>query len=231
MKQSIARKFYNASEGLSMALSELICTTFSVASIEELHLSINSRVLERGTDQSTAIHKLIYLDFDMGNASRLLPHYYALLREWCRDLIKDSRVTDWALQRYPSVRVQFPDNVSVFEFHRDSDYAHPLGEINHFLAVTQCSSTAALHVEENLGWEDYVPLNLIKNQSAILNTSIYKHGDKVNAENYTRVSLDFRAIPEKALQTATPLASITQGRLFDTNNYFIPLREIPLIPE
>ena len=66
---------------------------------------------------------------------------------------------EWAIQRYPTIRFHFPNNVSVFEFHRDSNYLHPIGEINCFYALNECINSSALHVE-NLGFEDYVPLNL-----------------------------------------------------------------------
>ena len=62
---------------------------------------------------------------------------------------------EWAIQRYPTIRFQFPENVSVFEFHRDSNYSHPIGEINCFYALNECIDSSALHVEKNLGFEDY----------------------------------------------------------------------------
>ena len=46
--------------------------------------------------------------------------------------------------------------------------------------MNECINSSALHVEKNLGFEDYVPLNLKPGEYAILNTSIYKHGDFKN---------------------------------------------------
>ena len=123
--------------------------------------------------------------------SDLLSKRRDLCRSWVNILTSRYGVQEWAVQAFPSIRVQFPNNLSVFEFHRDSDYNHPLGEINHFVAVTPCKSTAALWLERNLGWDNFAPLDLQPYQSAMINTSIFKHGDYINQEGYTRLSLIF----------------------------------------
>ena len=80
-----------------------------------------------------------------------------------------------------------------------------------------------MHVEKHLGWFDYTPLNLHAESSALLNTSICRHGDKVNVEGYTRLSVDFRAIPISALTnpSLTVGKSLTKSKTFDTNDYYI----------
>jgi hypothetical protein len=178
-------------------------------------------VLQKGTDQATAAHKVLYKEFDNGLCSPLIQIYRQLCEEWVVDLSELHDIDLWAIQRYPSVRIHLPGNVSVFEFHKDSDYKHPLGEINHFLSLTRSHDTAALQVEDHLGWGDYKPLNLEKAQSAILNTSIFRHGDLPNQEGYTRVSIDFRAIPLKVLDLQAPSRSLTKVRNMDCNDYFI----------
>ena len=127
---------------------------------------------------------------------------------------------NWAIQRFPSLRVQFPNNVSVFEFHKDSDYSHHIGEINNFLAVTNCKNTSALHIQKNLGWEDYEPFNLISGELAQINTSIFKHGDLKNCENFTRISIDFRVIPLSVIKRAPVGKRITANKKMDENNYY-----------
>ena len=113
----------------------------------------------------------------------------------------------------------FPNNISVFEFHRDSNYSHPIGEINCFYALNKCLDSSALQVEKNLGFEDYLPLNLKAGQYALLNTSIYKHGDILYQTRKTRVSMDFRFIPRNLLnENKSPF---TKGIKFTSDSYFI----------
>ena len=89
-----------------------------------------------------------------------------------------------------TIRFQY-HNISVFEFHRDTNYAHPLGKL--IVSILNKCYKICPQIEKNLGFEDYEPLNLDPGQYALLNTSMYKHGDKLT--NQTRVSMDFRFIP------------------------------------
>ncbi len=203
------------------ALSSFIATHLPCSSIENIHNHLSSSLLTEGTDQSTPIHRLVYDEFDRGFDSLLYKKYRRLCKAHLDYLRKHYSIDDWAIQRFPSLRVQLPGNVSVFEFHRDSDYSHPLGEINHFLAITRCTGSAALWYERHLGWEDYHALSLDSNQSALLNTSIFKHGDLLNKESFTRVSIDFRSIPLHVLRREPQKQSLTKGLSLDEHSYFI----------
>lgn len=205
---------------LASIYSRFLENKFRVDDIGLLHRSVCMPVLKHGTDQRTPIHKEVYAEYDR-DRSELKDSYRDLQREWVGELRKRYSIEEWAVQRFPSLRVHFPNNVSVFEFHRDSDYEHPLGEINHFLSINRSHCSAALHIEEELGWSNYVPLELDPGQSAIINTSIFKHGDFENHEGYTRVSIDFRAIPVEALERHGSRRSITKGKSFDCDDYFI----------
>ena len=68
------------------------------------------------------------------------------------------------------------------------------------------------------------PLNLKKGDYAILNTSIFKHGDLLNKTGQTRFSMDFRFIPTIHLRDQK--ISLTKGVMFSTNSYFINERDI-----
>ena len=183
--------------------------------------------LEKGTDQSTLFHKAVYSTFDESNYFE--SKFWKSYRKLCLNVLqklKDERgyFGEWAIQRFPTIRFQFPENVSVFEFHRDSDYCHPISEINCFYAVNECLESSALHVEKNLGFEDYFPLNLKSGEYAILNTSIFKHGDFLNKTGKTRVSMDFRFIPKKHLNNEK--SSLTKGIKFNSDSYFIDEKEM-----
>ena len=192
--------------------------------LDDLHnlLADEKNLLQKGTDQSTVFHKAIYSTFD--EPSFFLSEFWQSYRLLCLEVVdKLKKETcyfgDWAIQRYPTIRFHFPNNVSVFEFHRDSNYKHPLGEINCFYALNECINSSALHVEKNLGFEDYVPLNLQPGEYALLNTSIYKHGDFINKTRKTRVSMDFRFIPNIFL--SDDVSSLTKKIKFTSDSYFI----------
>ena len=197
--------------------------------LENLHESFpnHKKLLKKGTDQSTIFHRAIYSTFDDKNF--FLTEFWKSYRDLSLEIVEILKnetgyYGEWAIQRYPTVRFQFPENVSVFEFHRDSNYSHPIGEINCFYAINKCINSSALQVEKNLGFEDYVPLNLNPGQYALLNTSIYKHGDFLNTTNKTRISMDFRFIPNSKLTTEN--ISLTKGIGFNSNSYFIKEKDM-----
>ena len=196
----------------------------SFLNLEDLHeiFEEHQELLQKGTDQSTIFHKAIYSSFDDPNYcfTEFCVNYRKLSLE-VLVILKDQTgyKGEWAIQRFPTIRIQFPNNLSVFEFHRDSNYSHPIGEINCFYAINNCYKSSALQVERNLGFEDYVPLNLNPGQYALLNTSIYKHGDILNETKKTRISMDFRFIPISKLTEGR--ISLTKGIGLNTNSYFI----------
>ena len=189
--------------------------------LHEIHFS-KIKFLEKGTDQSTFFHKIIYSSFD--NEDYLNTNFSKKYAEFALFVlnklkVKTNNYEEWAIQRFPTIRFHFPNNISVFEFHRDSDYSHPIGETNCFFALNECKDSSALQIENNLGFEDYKPLNLKPGEYAILNTSIFKHGDVINLTGKTRVSMDFRFIPSSLLTKG--LNSLTAKKNFSTESYFI----------
>lgn len=227
MKQTIYKKKYNTSILLCEAIRSFFDNSFGVHQLEELHNNRALELLEAGTDQASPFHQAIYREFDKDTDSPLIFNYRVLCLEWLNELhcIYNE---EWAIQRYPSVRIHMPGNISVFEFHRDSDYNHQLGEVNHFLSVTASRRSAALHVENNLGWNDFAPLELAAGESAILNTSAFRHGDYINNEAYTRLSLDFRAIPHCLLKDVDSKQSLSKKKALDDTDYFIRATHIDI---
>ena len=224
---NIEAKKNKASDLFHHKFEDFILRSVNIENIENIHLLKNSnKLFTKGTDQSSWLHKIIYKEFDKADNSEVILAYYQLCSFLVKDLFESTKIHDWAIQRFPSVRIQYPENLSVFEFHRDSDYNHPLGEINFFMAITSCFGTAALHIEKNLGWENYEPLTLNPGEFAMINTSILKHGDFINKENFTRISVDFRMIPLQNLRNNEQKASLSKNRRFNENEYFRNYYEI-----
>lgn len=213
--------FYQSSPIFKKELELLLSTHIPTCCLENLHQFVPHSILVKGTDQNTLVHKLIYTEFDKDLSSPLVYAFRSLCSEWLADLQNQYHFDLWAIQRYPSMRFHFPSNVSVFEFHRDSSYNHHFGELNHFLSLTKSTPGNCLYVERNLGWQNYYPLELNSCESAIINTSVFEHGDYISTETFTRVSVDFRALPFDVLSRSKPNFSISQRRPLDCTSYFI----------
>lgn len=220
MEQKIIIIKNEDTKNLSHEINKYLKNALKIEALEDSHtiLESNEKLLY-GTDQKTFIHKTFYKELDDPN-SKINYLYRTLAENICRNSEYAEFYDEWAIQRFPSFRAQFPNNISVFEFHKDSDYSHPLGEINNFLAVTECKDSAALHIEKNLGWENYQPLNLKSGELAQINTSIFKHGDFKNKEGFTRISIDFRFIPIKAIKNNKIGESITANKRMDESSYY-----------
>lgn len=220
MKQNIKIFKNELTKFLAELVKDSLRNSLKIDNIEDAHhiFKDHPKLLSM-TDQKTIIHKNFYKELD-NEDSEINKSYRLLVEDLCRKSEESKNYNEWAIQRFPSLRVQFPNNLSVYEFHKDSDYSHHLGEANNFMAVTDCKESAALHIEKNLGWEDYKPLNLVSGELAQVNTSIFKHGDIPNQENYTRISIDFRFLPLKVLKKDPIGASITANKKMDESNYY-----------
>ena len=199
-----------------------------IKNLANIHNFFSTPILGKGSDQSTPFHRAIYSDFD-SKISLFLPIYYQLIHYVFSfvSVSEGGTKEEWAVQRYPTLRLQAPNNVSVFEFHRDSDYNHPLSEVNCFYAITDCIGSSALHVEQNLGAFNYKPRNLHAGACALLNTSVFHHGDYQNTTDKSRVSFDFRFVLQSSL-TSGCKKSLTTTRTFTANDYFTPINSILL---
>ena len=59
-------------------------------------------------------------------------------------------------QKIPTFRTQVPNNLSVAEWHKDSDYSHSRSEVNIFLPLTSAHDDATVWTESKEGKEDYL---------------------------------------------------------------------------
>ena len=126
-------------------------------------------------------------------------------------------------QRKPTLRIHFPKNMSVGGFHRDRDYNHPIEEINIWVPITLAFNTNTIWIESKFDKEDYSPMNLNYGQAVIFDSGL-KHGNKINVENLTRLSFDFRVIPLSKWAVADSkkkqLSSISQNLKFTKDAYY-----------
>src|SRR5215813_2009820 len=164
------------------------------------------------SDQGTMFHQRYYGAIDSTYGERFLNNYRGFLKEIVRPRFNEPLV----FQNVPTLRVMLPENVAVGEFHRDGDYNHPDGEITVWIPLTPAMRSAAMQIAVG---DQLIPMELQNGQVALVDTRNLLHGNTVNLELYTRVSLDTRVMPLSKYQ-ATGKHSIAHGLRFERGFYY-----------
>lgn len=179
-------------------------------------------VVTRDTDQSSLLHKRFYAEFD-----RLAPAYRRFVKEMSRRVFPGVAVYHQAV---PTFRVQFPDNLAVGEFHRDSDYGHRDGALNVWVPLTPAFGSNTVWIETDLGARYYQPHELDPGQVLVFDGVNWSHGNVPNRTGVSRVSFDLRLLPcDKYLDTGA--RSVSAGRELRLGDYFAEVDQIATIKE
>lgn len=96
----------------------------------------------------------------------------------------------------PSHRILFADTPGASRFHRDRDYGHHPSEVNYLVPQTAAFATNTLWIESAEGLGDYAPAEMRVGEYLRFDGANLAHGAKNNATGATRVSFDFRVVPE-----------------------------------
>ena len=215
---------FNFSELFAKHLS-----SFNVDNLQNLHSYLPDTLLPKEVvnvenDQSMPIYKILYeIDkgYDLSNSDQsgiFLKTYKEFVHHLSSTIFKEKLI----YQRKPTLRIHLPENKSVGGFHRDRDYNHPIEEINIWVPITSACNTNTIWIESEFDKTDYSPMNLNFGQAVIFDSGLM-HGNKVNIENLTRLSFDFRVIPaskwKKSKKQKTKM-SITQNLKFAVDDYY-----------
>ena len=88
---------------------------------------------------------------------------------------------DLDYQNRPTLRVSFPGNKAVGDWHRDREYNHPIEEVNIWVPITNASNSNSIWIESSFDAEDYMPVNIDFGQFLIFDSGL-KHGNVINDE-------------------------------------------------
>lgn len=190
---------------------KIIEDVLGTTSLEKIHLDQDYDLYVKGTDQSTVWHRKYY-----DNLDRFLPTYDKFINE----VVKPSFGEDVVYQKIPTFRVQLVNNLGVFEFHRDRDYAHNIEERNFFLPFTDAYSTNTIWVESEEDKADYSPMNTLYGEVVKWNGNNLMHGNKQNTTQNTRVSVDFRCIPASLYSEEEGASAIYSKMKFKVGDYY-----------
>jgi ectoine hydroxylase-related dioxygenase (phytanoyl-CoA dioxygenase family) len=195
-------------------IDDLFKSRLGVAS-EDLHRLEDPRlfptgIVTPGTDNNTPLHDILYTVFQ-GN--EFLPVYRTFVQH-----LQAQFNEVLVFQKKPTFRIHLPGNLSVGNYHRDRDYAHPIEEINVWVPVTQATKTATIWMESEYEKNDFQPKELEVGEFLIFDSAL-KHGNEINREEYTRVSFDFRVIP-KTLYSGSEQVTANRGHKLSLGYYY-----------
>jgi|TARA_B110001450_G_scaffold229889_1_gene230794 hypothetical protein len=174
-------------------------------------------------DQSQDIYKVLYAidkGYNLGLDAPERGQFLTLFDNFAHHIAKSIFKEDLVYQNRPTLRVSFPGNKAVGDWHRDREYNHPLEEVNIWVPITIASNTNTIWIESSFDKEDYSPVNIDFGKFLIFDSGL-KHGNVVNNENQTRISFDFRVIPKSIYKTSDEgSSSYSQGINLKLGEYY-----------
>lgn len=207
---------YSKEEFNFVQVVEHLFDTNELCNLHKLTDQTYDQLFEIGHDSSTEFHKLFYDRLHQDE----WPEMQNLYDRFIEQVVAPWYLEDFLYQKFPTFRVHLPGNVAVGKFHKDADFGHPKGEINFILPLTYSDYTASVWVESQDGKGDFRPMNMNVGELIMFNGNILTHGNKVNKENETRVSMDFRILPISRYKEEEAKQSITTSTKFVEGKYY-----------
>ena len=160
---------------------------YETKKLDQLHTTQDYVKHLDGSD--TQLHKIFYNDIKSNNT------FKNLYIEFIKDIYSYFYPKEdfFIYQSFPSVRLQFPDGISIPP-HKDSDHLsnHPLGEKNFLIPITEMKDTNTIWVESEEDKKDFKPYHLKYGDLFRFNGNTCTHYNKENKEGKLRISMDFR---------------------------------------
>jgi len=204
---------------------KLLKNLYNIETLEMLHESLTSNffipdgIKGLGLDTSSIFHRKFYdkLDFGWEEISSL---YTKFILEVISPLFPQEDKLIY--QAFPTYRIQYPNNKAITTIHTDSDIAHqhPSGEINFIIPLTQMRESSAPWVESFPGIGDYSPMEGSPGDLFMWDGNRCSHFNKANQTGKTRISFDFRVIPNKFYNPNYEASSVTKGKRFIIGEYY-----------
>lgn len=197
----------------------LIQDYLSIADLESVHTKFNfdnilTNVSGRASDQGQFLHKLFYDKMDND------PSFKNLYDSFIKAVVLPIFGEPIIFQKFPTFRVHQPNNICVFEWHKDREFNHDERETNIFMPITKSYDTNTIWAESEDGKEDFSPICADYGEIVSWDGANLTHGNKTNETEQTRISFDFRIMKLKDYDEAEAKESITKKIRFVTGEYF-----------
>ena len=194
---------------------------FEADSLETLHTVQEYDLLTRKEDQSTRWHSIFYDKY------RELDIFFEKYKLFLATHIKPLYNENIIYQKIPTFRIQLANNVAVGEYHKDRDYrdlewAGRVRELNYFLPLTDTNKFNTVWMESAEDKGDYAPALINYGECLEWDGSNLTHGNVKNESDKTRVSVDFRVMPESRYSPSAK-GSINTNTLFQLGEYYSTL--------
>ena len=199
---------------------EIVSSVFDVEDLSTLHKSrpdlLPSHKLVFENESKTDFHTLFYSKMNNSSLKDLEDSFYLFIDNEVKPFFNQ----DILHQYMPSFRVHLPGDQAIHKWHYDSDedHLHPDWELNFQIALTDMSDTQATWIESVPGLGDFHPMNLCYGEYVIFNGNKCMHGNKENVTDCTRVSFDFRVIPNDRYTDTSK--SLTINKKFSEGDYY-----------
>ena len=167
------------------------------------------------SDQDTEVHRKFYDGFE-----RIEPTYWRFLRQQIALLFAEPVY----VQRVPTFRTSFPDGTAVSRYHRDSEYHHQAGTMNFWVPMTPAFGGNSIWVESEPDLGDFRPVELSPGEFLRFDAIELRHGNQQNDTGRTRVSFDFRVIPQSSYR-ATGQHTVSSRTPLELGHYYIALSD------
>ena len=189
--------------------------------LNELHNSTKNKYnlfTELGKDSHTIYHKMFYQKLD-NDWTEIIEEYNRFIREVVLPYLG---LKEALVQKFPTFRVQLPNNVAIAISHFDSDkkHKHPIGEINFIMALTDMYDTNTIMVEKMARLEEYEPILLNAGETISFNGNTCSHYNNINKTGKTRISWDFRVLPLNYYNKNNELMSVTTKTKYIEDGYY-----------
>lgn len=198
---------------------ETVRSFLNVDSLEHIHKDKSfsyDTTFTRDKDQSTHWHEKYY---DRSNP--FFDLYVEFIDHEVSKLYNESIV----YQRIPNIRFHFPENIAVGEWHRDRQYrdlkwSNDVKELNFYLPLVNAYGTNTIWHETQEGLEDFRSMDCEYGNFCQWDASNLLHGNKKNLTSITRVSIDFRVIPQSRFKELGGVGSINTKTKFGIGGYY-----------
>lgn len=167
-------------------------------------LTVNTRE----TDQKAQYYNDLYLMA----LHKMRPGFRSSYLDFMEDEVQPLFDEPVVFQTVPTFRVHTPGNIAVGEYHTDAKYGHPEEAVNFWVPVTNANGSNSLHVQTSEDTEPR-PIDIKYGEFVIFDGVRLPHGNEINETAKTRVSFDFRVIPESQFKPSDK-ASINTGLAF-----------------
>jgi hypothetical protein len=186
----------------------------------------NDNTIKFEEDQTTELHKKYY---NSSSYYKMVELYDKFVKEVVIPLFPENE-TKFAVQVEPNIRFSLPnssalgkrddDPKEMIGYHTDGMYGHPEGEINFVIACSRIKDTNGFYFETEPNNKIYEHLDMDVGQYFNFYGNKCNHFNRRNIEDITRVSLDFRIIPESLYYTMSDKKSAKSSRSFNIGGYF-----------